>query len=157
MLEPRLIILDQPLSALDVSIQAQVVNLFTEIGKETTFLIATNNLSVLREMCYQMAVMYLGRFIEVGSTETICSKPLHPYTKMLIGIIPDMQDELRVKGFPTKTKIPEQDLPDIWNIPKGCPYKYICGRKHDICEIEYPPMLEVESGHFVACHNPLTY
>lgn len=157
MLKPRLIILDQPISALDVSIQAQVLNLFKELGQETTYLIASNNLWVLRQMCHQIAVMYLGRFIEVGLTETICVKPLHPYTKMLADIIPDMQEELKKKGHSTKIKIPERDLPDVWNMPKGCPYKYICERKKDICENEYPPLIEVEPGHLVACHNPLTY
>lgn len=154
-LKPKLIILDQPVSSLDVSIQAQVLNLFKEFGQETTYLIATNNLSVLRQMCHQTAVMYLSRFIEVGLTEKICVKPLHPYTKMLVDIIPDMKEELKKKD--DSIKIPERDLPDVWNMPKGCPYKYICKRKNDICENEYPPINEVEPGHLVACHNPLTY
>jgi len=153
-LKPRLIIFDQPVSALDVSIQAQVLNLLSELRKGTTYLIATNNLSVLRHVCFQTAVMYLGRFIEVGLTETICTKPMHPYTKMLVDIIPDMEEELNKKDI--SVRIPDQDLPDIWHIPKGCPYKYICKRKKDICENEYPALNEVEPGHLVACHFPLT-
>lgn len=153
-LKPRLIILDQPVSALDVSLQAQVLNLLNELGHEITYLIATNNLSVLRHACHQTAIMYLGRFIELGLTEIICVKPLHPYTKMLVDVIPDMQEELKKKE--DLTKIPDRDLPDAWNMPKGCPYKYICNRKNDICENEYPALNEVEPGHLVACHFPLT-
>ena len=97
--------------------------------------------------------MYLGRFIEVGLIEKICVKPLHPYTKMLVDIIPDMEEELKKKD--DSIKIPERDLPDVWNMPKGCPYKYICNRKNDICENEYPALNEVEPGHLVACHNSL--
>lgn len=99
--------------------------------------------------------MYLGRFIEVGFTETICVKPLHPYTKMLVDSIHDMYEEL-TKKKDDSIKIPERDLPDIWNMPKGCPYRYICERKNDIYDNKYPPLNEVESGYLVAYHIPLT-
>ncbi len=157
MLEPRLIILDQPLSALDVSIQAQVLNLFKDLEQETTYLITSNNLSVLRQMCHQTAVMYLGRFVEIGLTETVCVRHAHPYTKMLVDTIPDMQGELQKERALDNVKIPDQDLPDVWNMPGGCPYKYLCERKSEICENEYPALTEIEPEHLVACHNPITY
>lgn len=148
MLKPKLLLCDQPISALDVSIQAQVLNLFKEFFDITLFIV-TNDLGVLRRICEKTAVMFLGKFIEIAPTEEICDNPIHPYTKMLVRLTPDMKEELKVKSQITVDK----ELPEITNLPAGCPYRFNCKKASSICEQKYPEMVEYLPNHFVACHN----
>jgi len=153
-LEPKLILCDQPVSALDVSLQAQVLNLFEELNKKTTYFVASTNISVLRRICKTTAVMYLGKFVEVAPTEELCQRPYHPYSKVLVDSIPDMREELIANK--TQVEIPKGDFPTIWAMPDGCPYNLLCERASQICYKEYPPLLEVSPGHLVACHHTIS-
>lgn len=152
-LEPKLVLCDEPVSALDVSLQAQVLNLFDKLNKKTTYFIASSNISVIRRICKTTAVMYLGKFVEVAPTEELCQKPYHPYSKVLVDSIPDMREELKASN--TQVEIPKVDFPTIWDMPDGCPYNLLCERSNKICHNEYPSLTELTPGRLVACHHPL--
>ncbi|MET3698750.1 oligopeptide transport system ATP-binding protein [Bacillus oleivorans] len=149
MTRPKLIIADEPVSALDVSIQSQVLNLLSEL-QETfalTYIFISHDLGVVRHISDRVGVMYLGRMMELGGTEDLYSEPLHPYTKTLLSAIPvpdpDLnRDRIVVKG----------DVPDPANPPAGCPFHTRCPDKMDVCSKELPIFKEHKPGHFVACH-----
>jgi len=149
---PSLIILDEPTSALDVSIQAKILNLLfkTQEMFKLTYLFITHDLSMVRNISNQVAIMYLGKICEIAPTAFFFQDPLHPYTKMLLSSIPVITDaEERIK--PNKVK-PEGEIPSPVNIPPGCSFHSRCRNRMDICSKVDPSFIEVNDGHIVRCH-----
>ncbi len=150
-LNPDLIVCDEPIASLDVSIQAQVVNLLKELQDEfqLTYLFIAHDLSMVRHISDRMAVMYLGKFMELASGMQISSNPLHPYTKALMSAVPvpdPVVEETRQRI------LLEGDIPSPANPPVGCNFNTRCPIAEDICFQSDPEFREVKSGHFVACH-----
>lgn len=148
-LNPDFIICDEPVSALDVSIQAQIINLLEDIQKEygLTYLFISHDLSVVEHISDTVGVMYLGNMVEHASKEAIFAEPLHPYTVALFSAIP-MPDP----SFKMDRVILEGSIPSPANPPSGCKFHTRCNRCMEICETEVPETREVRPGHFVACH-----
>ncbi|WP_160725421.1 ABC transporter ATP-binding protein [Bacillus sp. USDA818B3_A] len=148
MTKPKLIIADEPVSALDVSIQAQVLNLMKDIQNEfkLTYIFIAHDLGVVRHVSDRVGVMYLGRLIEVADSEELYENPMHPYTKALLSAVPIPDPD-----FQKRTVLIEGELPSPANPPKGCAFHTRCTECMDICKTTRP--IEKESnGHFVACH-----
>ena len=148
-LNPKLIIADEPVSALDVSIQAQIINLLNDLQAEfhLTYLFIAHDLSVVEYVSDRVAVMYLGRIVELAESSSLYAGPQHPYTEALLSAVP-VPD-------PTKKKeriILQGDPPSPISPPSGCHFHTRCGYRMDICKREYPPFKEVTPGHAVACH-----
>ena len=147
MLEPEFILADEPVSALDVSIQAQIINLLKDLKEKynLTFLLITHDLSVIKFLADRIAIMYLGEIVEVGTNKEIFSEPKHPYTKALLSAAPQLTknniEKLTLKG----------DLPSPSNPPMGCKFHTRCPFATDRCKSEEPKMRQIE-GHMVACH-----
>jgi oligopeptide/dipeptide ABC transporter ATP-binding protein len=149
-MNPEFIVADEPVSALDVSIQAQIINLLEELKEELnlTYLFIAHDLSVVYHVSDRVAVMYLGKIVEMGKTEDIFFNPLHPYTKALLSAIPSI-DKSKRRG----RIILEGTVPSPANPPKGCRFSTRCFmKKGKICEEVEPELKEVENGHFIACH-----
>jgi len=149
--EPEFIVCDEPISALDVSIQAQVVNLLKELQQEKklTYLFIAHDLSMVKYLSNRVGVMYLGDMVELASSTVLYSKPLHPYTKALLSSIPkigDINDPNRVK---IKLK---GELPSPISPPKGCKFSTRCQYAKEICHTERPKIREIEKDHCVSCH-----
>jgi oligopeptide/dipeptide ABC transporter ATP-binding protein len=147
-LRPKFMVLDEPISALDVSIQSQIINLLVDLRKtyHLTYLFISHDLSMVRYLSDRVAVMYLGRIVESASSNDLYENPLHPYTKALLSAIPTME--------PTKKRtriVLKGDVPSPMNPPPGCPFHPRCPLAMDICEQEYPRQLDLE-GHAVHCH-----
>jgi oligopeptide transport system ATP-binding protein len=152
-LRPKFIVCDEPISALDVSIQAQVVNLLEELQGEfgLTYLFIAHDLSMVRHICDRVAVMYLGKIVEIGTTEQVYDNPLHPYTQSLLSAvpIPDPSASERRQRI-----ILQGDLPSPANPPAGCNFNTRCPVEFDLCHHEPdPPLIESEPGHWAACHR----
>ncbi len=150
---PRLIIADEPVSALDVSIQAQIINLLQELQSEfnLAFIIIAHDLSVLRHMSDRIAVMYLGSLVEIGATEQVFSRFLHPYTEALLSAVPHVERQSRAKRI-----ILKGDIPSPLDPPSGCPFHPRCPyARVDVCTSTPPRLEEKRPGHFVACHYSL--
>lgn len=148
-LNPKLIVGDEPVSALDVSIQAQVINLLLDLQAERklSYLFISHNLAVVEHISHKIAVMYLGRIVEYASKETIFKSPKHPYTKALLSAVPVPDPSLK------RDKIVLQgDVPSPVNPPKGCHFNTRCPFVEDICYKESPPLREVAPGQLAACH-----
>jgi peptide/nickel transport system ATP-binding protein len=152
-LEPKLIICDEPVSALDVSVQAQVLNLLEELKRRygLTLIFIAHDLAVVKNVSDRVGVMYLGKLCEVGPSDTLYARPAHPYTDILLKSIP-VPDPF-VKADPN-SRI-EGEIPSPVFPPSGCRFRTRCPRAQDRCAIEEPVVRPVESGHFVACHFPL--
>ncbi len=148
-LRPRLIIADEPVSALDVSIQAQVLNLLQELKDELglTYLFIAHDLSVVEHMCDRIAVMYVGRLVEVADSDTLLRRPLHPYTEALVSAIPPADPEVKLNRI-----ILEGDIPSPANPPPGCVFHPRCLYAKDRCKEEEPHLEEVAPGHYASCH-----
>ncbi|KKK36958.1 peptide ABC transporter substrate-binding protein [Mesobacillus campisalis] len=148
-LRPKLIIADEPVSALDVSVQSQVLNLLKELQDEfdLTFLFIAHDLSVVKHMSDRIGVMYLGSMAEIADRSSIYSEPLHPYTKALISAIP-MPDPRRK----SKRIVLQGDVPSPLNPPSGCPFHPRCPEARPECSAVKPALKEVKPGHQVACH-----
>lgn len=151
-LNPKLIIADEPVSALDVSIQAQILNLLVSLQKEydLTYLCISHDLSVVRHLCDRVAVMYLGNIVEMASREKIYSNPSHPYTEALLAAIPGSDPKRK-----TKRVVLSGDIPSPLNPPSGCPFNPRCLYKKEKCTREKPPFIQTSPGKWVACHYPL--
>nr|WP_253199638.1 ABC transporter ATP-binding protein [Clostridium gasigenes] len=149
--EPDFIVCDEPISALDVSIQAQVINMLEEIQEEfgLTYLFIAHDLSMVKHISTHIGVMYLGRMVEKGPSNDVYSKPKHPYTQALLSAVP-VPDPRASKS--SKRIILEGDIPSPIDPPPGCRFKGRCQYVKPICDIVDPELKEVEPGHFVACH-----
>jgi len=152
-LNPKLIIADEPVSALDVSIQAQVINLLQELQQEfhLTYLFISHNLSVVEHISDRVAVMYLGKIVEIAPRETLYRRPLHPYTEALLSALPVPNPKWRRRRI-----ILPGDVPSPLRTPEGCYFHPRCLYRTDICQRSYPVMHEEGEGHLVACHHPRT-
>jgi len=148
-LGPKLVVCDEPVSALDVSIQAQIINLLKQLQQERglTYLFISHDLSVVKYISDKIGVMYLGSMVEYGSKEEIFSNPLHPYTQALFSAVPNPNPDEK-----TTRIILKGDIPSPVNPPMGCKFHTRCERCMEICKHIEPEYREMEEGHFVACH-----
>ena len=149
--EPKFILCDEPISALDVSIQAQVANLLIKLQKELglTYLFIAHDLSMVKHISDRVAVMYLGSMVELAESEVLYSSPKHPYTEALMSAIPIADPDVEESR---QRIMLEGDVPSPINTPPGCKFQGRCSKCMDICKKEAPLFKEVEKGHFVACH-----
>jgi oligopeptide/dipeptide ABC transporter ATP-binding protein len=145
---PEVIIADEPLSALDVSIQAQILNILQGLQRESniSFLFISHDLRVVQYFSDEIAVMYLGKIVEYSKTDELFSNPLHPYTIELLSSAP------RIKRDTQKRQVPKGDVPSPIDIPPGCPFHPRCPKKHDLCDRVVPELREI-SGRLISCHS----
>ncbi len=145
---PRLVICDEPTTALDVMIQAQILSLLKDLQTELelAMIIISHDLSVLAETCEKLAIMYAGKIVEHSSAEEIFVNPMHPYTRGLVAAFPNIKGERKMPAF-----IPGNP-PNMLSPPKGCRFSDRCKLQQGVCVEEEPPLIEVLPGHFVACH-----
>lgn len=151
-LNPNFIIADEPVSALDVSIQAQVINLLSDIQKNLnlTLLFISHDLRVVRHIAHRVAVMYLGKIVELSDTESLFEQPYHPYSQILIKAAPVLDPRIRTTEY-----VIEGEPPSPINIPTGCRFHPRCSKAQKKCKTLQPEMREISSGRMVACHYPL--
>jgi peptide/nickel transport system ATP-binding protein len=151
-LEPELVICDEPVSALDVSIRAQILNLLEDMKQRygLTLLFIAHDLAVVKAVSDRIAVMYLGKLCEVGPTERVFNRPAHPYTKLLLEAIPVPDPTVRPAA-----NIPVGEPPSPLNPPSGCRFRTRCPRADARCAAEVPALREIGDGRFAACHHPL--
>jgi oligopeptide/dipeptide ABC transporter ATP-binding protein len=149
---PRLIVADEAVSALDVSVRAQILNLFVELRErlDLAYLFVSHDLGVIRFVSHRVAVMYLGALVEVAPTAELFKRPLHPYTQKLLAAIPTVGDG-SASIFDDPSRLLHGELPSPLAIPRGCRFASRCPHRFDRCE-EEPGLVEVEPGHRVACH-----
>ncbi len=147
---PRLVVADEPVSALDVSVQAQILNLLLELQERLglTYLFVAHDLSVVKHISERVAVMYVGRIVEMAPTGRIFGGPKHPYTEALLSSVPKPDPRLR-----TKRIVLEGDVADPANPPPGCYFNPRCRYALDVCRGETPALAEIEPGHYAACHR----
>lgn len=147
-LNPDFIVADEPISALDVSIQAQIINLFADLRDEhgVTFLFISHDLGVVEHLCDDVAVMYLGQLVETASRDALFSRPLHPYTQALLAAVPTMDPDSE------PVEVVQGEIPDLSKPPSGCRFSSRCPRVSQRCRQEIPALREIAQGHRVACH-----
>lgn len=153
-LEPKLVVCDEPVSALDVSIQSQVLNLLAEVKKEMniTYVFISHNMSVVRYISDRVGVMYLGHLVELAGTEELYNNPLHPYTQALLSTVPEPDPHVKREQIMLKG-----DIPSPLNPPSGCIFHNRCPYNEPICQDQMPPLVEIKPGHFVACYRHQLY
>jgi peptide/nickel transport system ATP-binding protein len=151
--QARILVLDEPVSALDVSVQAQVLNLLADLKKafNLTYLFISHDLAVVEAVCDRVAVIYFGSIVEVGPAEYIFSRPGHPYTELLSNSAPVVGRGLKV---PDRSGV---ELPDPLNPPTGCAFAGRCSRATEVCGHTEPLLTQLENKHLVCCHHPLKY
>ena len=146
LLKPRLVIADEPTTALDVVIQAQIMNLLKQLKEEEklSMIFITHDLSLIAEIANKIAIMYAGKIVELGSSEDVYAKPLHPYTQSLLNSIPSIKQRKRLSWIPGAP-------PDLRDPPPGCRFHPRCPSAMDVCRREEPPFIEIEKGHYTSC------
>jgi peptide/nickel transport system ATP-binding protein len=154
-LNPQLIVADEPVSALDVSIQAQVVNLLDDLQDEfnLTYVFIAHDLGVVHHVSDRIAVMYLGVVVETAPADDLYAQPIHPYTEALLSAIPDIdtgEDDVRRERIVLEGEVPSPIAP-----PSGCRFHTRCRYATDVCRVERPPLVDYGNGRFAACHHPL--
>ncbi len=149
-LHPRLVVADEPVSALDVSVQAQVLNLLLDLQEKLhlTYLFVAHNLSVVKHVCDDVAVMYVGKLVETASTHEIFNRPKHPYTAALMAAVPVSDPRVKIGDVELKGEVPSPANP-----PSGCYFHPRCSSAVDRCRTEIPLLREIDPGHFVSCHR----
>ncbi|MBT2695385.1 dipeptide ABC transporter ATP-binding protein [Bacillus sp. ISL-55] len=149
MTRPKLIIADEPVSALDVSIQSQVLNLLEDLQKEfqLTYIFIAHDLGVVRHISDRVGVMYLGRLVEITEADKLYEKPLHPYTRALLSAVPIPDPDVK-----RDQELLTGDIPSPENPPQGCAFHTRCKECMEICKTDRPVLKEIEPGHFAACH-----
>ena len=152
-LRPKLIICDEPVSALDVSIQAQILNLLSDLQKQfhLTYIFIAHGLPTVQHISSQVAVMYLGKIVEQADKTTLFSRPMHPYTEGLMAAVPIPDPDLRTDDGP----LLEGDMPSPTNLPQGCRFHPRCKYCQEKCLTQSPELQDAGGGHLVACHYPL--
>jgi oligopeptide/dipeptide ABC transporter ATP-binding protein len=152
-LRPKLVIADEPVSALDVSIQAQILNLLRELRRELglTLILISHDLSVVRHMCDRVAVMYLGALVELADSDALYRHPRHPYTGALLSAVPVPDPSAR-----RARRLLGGDVPSPQNPPPACRFHPRCPKCQELCTLEEPPLEPKEGGNLAACHFPLT-
>jgi len=148
-LRPKFIVADEPISMLDMSIRAEMLNLMLNLKEQygLTYLYITHDLATARYVCDRIAIMYLGKIVELGAIDDIMESPLHPYTRALLAAVPVPDPEIKIGEIPIKGEIPSPI-----NIPPGCRFHPRCPFAKPICQKEEPEFKEIEPGHFIACH-----
>ncbi len=150
-LNPRLVVADEPVSALDLSVRSQILNLLQDLQQEShlTYLFISHDLSVVEYLCDRVAVMYAGKLVELADTEKLFAQPKHPYSEALLSAVPKPDPRLRKRA---RRIVLQGEVADPANRPSGCPFHPRCAYAQPICAQEEPPLRDVGGGHFAACH-----